>query len=220
MEKLTKICTKCNCEKELTEFRYIKSTQKYRANCIECEKEYFDNYKSNNITDIKISAEKSRTKIRRTKIGLIKRIYDSQRTSSKKRNFPLPEYTDKWLIDFMLSSEYFHKIYNDWVNSGYKRDMIPSIDRIDDYIGYCKTNIKIEVFKDNRNRYYSDAINGVNNKQNKSICQYTKDNVLISTFFSISEATRVTKVDGGDISKVAKLKKKSAGGFIWRYKDE
>lgn len=36
MEKLTKICTKCNCEKELTEFSFRKDTNDYRKQCKQC----------------------------------------------------------------------------------------------------------------------------------------------------------------------------------------
>jgi hypothetical protein len=214
----SKICTKCNTSKKLSEFRYIKTTQKYRSNCIECEKEYAKNYKANNDLKIKQSAKKTREKIRKTKIGLIKRIYDSQRTSSKKRKHNLPTYSQQWLIDFIMSNKNFNTMYNNWVESNYDRNLIPSIDRIDDYKGYTEDNIRLVVFKDNRNRYYSDAKNGINNKQNKSIIQLTKDGKKVNIFHSISEAYRITGIDRGDISKVALNKKKSAGGFIWRYK--
>ena len=217
MEKLTKICTKCNCEKELTEFRLVKKTQKYRSECKICHSIYAKNRLINNQNEIRVKAAESRTKMRRTKRGVIARIYDSQKTSSKNRNHNPPTYTLEWLIHFIMTNENFNVMYENWVKSGYKRNLIPSIDRKNDYIGYTEDNIKLVVFEDNRNRYYHDAKNGINNKQNKKIIQLTKDGIEINTFFSISEASRKTGTDHGDICKVAKGNKKTAGGFVWRY---
>ena len=46
MEKLTKICTKCNCEKELTEFNKAKrSKDGFNNNCKICTREYMRNVK-------------------------------------------------------------------------------------------------------------------------------------------------------------------------------
>lgn len=220
MKKSTKICSKCNIEKSIISFRYSKKTKKYRSNCSECEAIYNKEYAVKNRTKIIEKARIERVKTRRTKAGLIARIYDSQKTSSKRRNHNPPTYTQEWLKNFIMSDKSFNKIYQNWVISGYKRNLIPSIDRKDDYIGYTEDNIKLVVFEDNRNRYYKDVKNGINNKQNKAIIQLTKDGTPLNTFFSVSEAKRITGVDTGDICKVAKYKKNTAGGFIWRYSNE
>lgn len=52
----------------------------------------------------------------------------------------------------------------------------------------------------------------------KGVSQYTKNNVHIKDYGSIIEASNKLKIDSGTISKVCKGKKKSAGGFIWKYK--
>lgn len=51
----------------------------------------------------------------------------------------------------------------------------------------------------------------------KKIGQYSKDGVFIRCYNSIQEAQRVTGVYNGSISNVALGKRKTAGGYIWRY---
>lgn len=55
--------------------------------------------------------------------------------------------------------------------------------------------------------------------QNKAVCQYTKDNVFVKEWKSVKEASDSLKIANGCISKVCSGKRKSTGGFIWKYKD-
>lgn len=43
---------------------------------------------------------------------------------------------------FSLCEEAYHKLYEDWVFSGYERRLSPSIDRIDADLGYVLGNIQ------------------------------------------------------------------------------
>jgi group I intron endonuclease len=66
--------------------------------------------------------------------------------------------------------------------------------------------------------YYSE-----NNKQPHSnsnstrVCQYNKDNIFLNEYYSISNASFVTKVSRKMISLCMNGKVKIAGGFIWKY---
>jgi|688.fasta_scaffold609967_1 group I intron endonuclease len=66
--------------------------------------------------------------------------------------------------------------------------------------------------------YYSE-----NNKQPHSnpnctrICQFTNDNIFLNEYYSISNASFVTKVPRKAISLYIRGKVKIAGEFIWRY---
>ena len=51
-----------------------------------------------------------------------------------------------------------------------------------------------------------------------SIEQFTRNNVFLQEFKSLHEAERITGVAFQNIYKVAKGKRHSAGGFIWKYK--
>lgn len=53
----------------------------------------------------------------------------------------------------------------------------------------------------------------------KSVCQFDKDMNLIEEFLSIRDAERKTGVNRSNITKCCKLKVKTAGGFIWKYKN-
>lgn len=67
MEKLTKICIKCNCEKELTEFYFRKITNKHYNTCKDCAKHQAIENNINNKEAIKVRKkqynEKNRDKI-------------------------------------------------------------------------------------------------------------------------------------------------------------
>lgn len=57
-------------------------------------------------------------------------------------------------------------------------------------------------------------------KASKSVIQLSKDNEYISNYQSIKEASKTLNIDASHISDVCKGKRKSAGGFIWRYLKE
>lgn len=74
------------------------------------------------------------------------------------------------------------------------------------------------VSKETRNKLSVSAkLRKVANKRGKSICQYSKDMILINTFISGRAASRSTSVNQSDIIKCCKGKKISAGGYIWKY---
>lgn len=54
----------------------------------------------------------------------------------------------------------------------------------------------------------------------KYVLQYSLENNLIGIYNSTAEAERVTKISHQNISKAATGKYKSAGGFLWKYKEK
>lgn len=59
--------------------------------------------------------------------------------------------------------------------------------------------------------------NGLNHT--KTILQYDLEGNIIKEWYCINEVGRELKICPSDIVKVAKGKHKTAGGYIWRYKD-
>jgi hypothetical protein len=53
----------------------------------------------------------------------------------------------------------------------------------------------------------------------KPVVQYTKDGQFVVEYPSVTEAARLTKIDRVSIIKCCNGKRKSAGGYIWKYKD-
>ena len=54
----------------------------------------------------------------------------------------------------------------------------------------------------------------------KPILQYTKDGEFVKEWNSMCEAARELSINQSSISQCANGKKKSAGGYIWKYKKE
>lgn len=53
----------------------------------------------------------------------------------------------------------------------------------------------------------------------KTVLQYTLDNKFVAEFASTKEAERETNIYHGNIVDCCNQKRKSAGGFIWKYKN-
>lgn len=57
-------------------------------------------------------------------------------------------------------------------------------------------------------------------KENKHVLQFDKDHNLIKEYNSIKEASQLTKIGKSAISNCVHKISKSAGGYIWEYKDK
>lgn len=70
----------------------------------------------------------------------------------------------------------------------------------------------------NKNNVYSDLLRKkLSESHGKSVIQLDENKQIIAIFRSISEASRITKIANSNISGVCKGKKKTAGGFNWKY---
>lgn len=77
----------------------------------------------------------------------------------------------------------------------------------------CKKMQKENAVKNNLNKYHILA----NEVTKKKVAQYDKQNNLLNTYESISEASRKTGITITSISYSANGKRKTAGGFIWHF---
>lgn len=73
-----------------------------------------------------------------------------------------------------------------------------------------KENCSFPLARENRRNFHI-ASNG------KAVIQYDLDGNEIARFRGQNEAGRITGISGANISQVCKNKRKTAGGFIWRY---
>jgi len=196
----TKICTKCNIEKELSEFYYRNDTNKYKNACKECVKT--KSYKN-----------------KKTKQGVITDIYGKQKANSRERGHPQPSYSNKQLSEWLLKDWLFNLLYNNWANCGYKEKLKPSVDRLDDKKHYTLDNIQIMTWEENRKKacfHKRIGLLGTSSKR-KPVAMYTKEKKFIKSFMSTIEASRQTGVQRKSISMVCRGKFKFAGGFVWKY---
>ena len=67
------------------------------------------------------------------------------------------------------------------------------------------------------NTNYGSCIKRRSSKLYKHIYQYSLDNNFIREYESIVDAKNSNNIDASSITKCAMGKRKSAGGFIWKY---
>lgn len=164
-------------------------------------------------------SNKIKTKLyQRTKRGLVSRIYNSQKFNSKRRGHLPPTYTRVELEEWLFSQTLFHKLYDEWVGSGYETLLKPSPDRKDDNVGYTIKGIQLMTWGENKAKGHNYMRKGKiihgNNPQRK-VRQFTKDNIFMAEFHSINEAMRETKVS--KVWECCNGNRKTAGGFKWAY---
>lgn len=53
----------------------------------------------------------------------------------------------------------------------------------------------------------------------KPVAQYTKSNQVVREFISITEATKITGINGSNIGECCYGRRKTAGGYIWKFID-
>ena len=193
-----KVCTRCKKNKELNDFgKYEASKAGLRPACKEC-----------------IST--ANVEYNRSKLGKVNKMYNQQVHNSKKRHHPLPTNTKEAFVEAILDMELFHKLYKEWVSSGYDKDLAPSIDRIDNSLPYTEDNITLMTWGENNRKNFKDTFEG-NSTQCKPILQLSLSGVLIKEFKSAAIASRVLGLAIANISKVCKGKRKTAGGYVFKY---
>ncbi len=198
-----KKCSKCNITKELSEFRKsAKSSDFLQSSCRVCENIDGDNY-------------------RKTKNGLVSVIYGNQKLSSIRRGHALPTYSNIELREWLLSQKKFHVLYDNWKRLDYQKMYSPSVDRKDDNIGYTLSNVQLMTWGENKAKGHRDMRSGKlthGSKPQKPVIQYIKNGKTVKEFVSVKEAGRSTNISPQNISKCCLLKRKFAGGFMWRFK--
>jgi hypothetical protein len=192
--------------KDCGELKSIELFYKSQGECKECTKSRVrDNYnRVGNTYD-------------RTEKGVIRVIYKTQKRNSKIRGHDGPSYSKQELSEWLYNNG-FKNLYYIWVDSGYKKDLKPSVDRIDDFKPYTLDNITLGTWFDNRTKQYSDIKNGAgtSGKRCKAVGQYDKDMNLINIFHSQHEAERQTGISHKYISMCCRGVVPHAKGFIFK----
>ncbi len=157
----------------------------------------------------------------RTKKGLVKKIYLTQKRNSIVRKHNPPSYTFDELYDWMTKQDNFDKLYTKWVESDYNANIKPSIDRLDDYKGYSFDNIQLMTLKQNLDKSYLDVKEGRNTKATRAILQYDLKGNFIKEHYSMSQAERETGIKCRVIADKKEGKKRGCiGGFAWKFKGD
>lgn len=155
----------------------------------------------------------------RTTAGRISQIFAVQTVNSRARGHQPPAYTktelEHWALEHGLVD-----LLTVWVDSGYAKDLIPSVDRLDDAKGYSLDNIQLGTWKDNNDKMYEHRKDCRRiTAQNRKVEQINLNGEVVAQFGSISFASRSTGITRININDVCRGKKHclTAGGFYWRY---
>lgn len=80
-------------------------------------------------------------------------------------------------------------------------------------------NLELLTIKEHCDRHKEKRIEASNKAHSKPVLQYTKEGEFIAEYPSTMEAERQTGISK-HIPDVCNGKRKTAGGFIWRYKED
>ncbi len=165
------------------------------------------------------NVKKYNDKFRKSKKGVVSSIYFGQKGSSKSRGHRLPEYSIDELSDWLYSQVLFHKLYSEWVHSGFKKRLKPSVDRKHDELHYCMNNIQLMTWGENNTKSHLDRRSGISEsgKRCRAIVQHSEDMEIVEIFHSGQEAERKTGIKNSAISNNLHMRSRHAGGYIWKY---
>lgn len=198
---MSKICFKCKELKPLHYFyKHPQMKDGYLNKCKECARR--DVQENSNNYDF---SEK----------GVIRVIYKTQISNSKRRKMDLPNYSKEELKKWLYKNN-FKTLYDEWVNSGFKKYKKPSVDRIDDYKPYMFSNIKLGTWQENKNHQVQDIINGTgtSGKKCKKVLQFDSNINLIAEYVSYNSAKRINNFS---MESSIRTGKKDRRGYYWKY---
>lgn len=176
---------------------------------------------------IKAQRKKARYNAKFKEKHWITKVYGRMKSSSKSRKNCGLHFTKDEFANWVYEQDSFKELFDNWVCSDFDKNKVPSIDRIDDYLGYSFDNIRLTTWDENNK-------NGRISKKNKLQCsdmakkKWSKkvyminkeNNEVLKEYYSAREAARDNNFDASAIAKVCRGEKNSHKGYIWRYADE
>lgn len=162
------------------------------------------------------------SKWQRSKIGLISMLYSRQKHRCNRDNRDLPTYTKTDFVNWVANHSAFNDLYESWVKSDYDKNLIPSVDRIDENKSYCFENIRLVTWKENFEAATECAIFGKRAKQPEAhpIIQFDLHGNKIAEHRSIRQAGRDCNIHPQLIRRCLTSRKYSSHGFLWMKKSD
>ena len=119
--------------------------------------------------------------------------------------------------EWLILTQPFWVMYEEWLADPYIPDKILSINRLDDYIGYELVNMELVSWEYNRTKGNQDEMNGVNTKRSKAVIEISTSGTVLNEWWSKAEAIRVTGCTAiNQLASKAEVKTKTR---LFRFKD-
>ena len=141
--------------------------------------------------------------------GWITVKYHHMKLISKKRGHPPPKFTKKELFSWLIKNykNEIDQLFMDWKDSNYCMDRSPSLDRLNDSIGYSFRNIQLVDWETNYKKSHIQMY--------IPVIQKTKNGKIVKHYKSISDSAEKTGLNRSCIGRVVSGVRKTCGGFLW-----
>ena len=141
---------------------------------------------------------------RKTKRGLLTNLYHKMRERHT-------VWFDRISLYEFADCKKFNRLFKEWENAGYDKQLKPSIDRISNKKEYTIDNIQWLTWAENR---YKQTMERRSRKG--KVAQILGDKT-VKVFASQREAVRETGLSQSQMSKVLNNKGITCGGYKWKY---
>jgi len=145
---------------------------------------------------------------RRTIKGILTNTYQHQKLRHE------VEYSLKELHDRYITDKKMIRLHKEWVNSGYNKQMKPSLDRIDCFKHYSLENLNLMTWAENR---YKQRMEFKRIRARK--VYQILNNKVVNTYKSVSDVVRKTGVHQGNLSSCLNGNRNYVSGYKWSYEN-
>lgn len=157
---------------------------------------------------------KATQKFRRTPKGVLTNLYSKMRERAKNKNIDLPDFNLKEFHELYLNDKKFLRIFKEWEKSNYTKAKKPSVDRINNKIGYLKNNIHIISWSENRFKQSMER-----RSRKGKVLQILNKNI-VKIWESQRRICKELNLQQSMLSMALTGKYKTAYGYEWKYLTE
>lgn len=150
-------------------------------------------------------------KFRRTPKGVLTNLYSKMKERAKNKEIEMPDFDLKTFHEMFLEDKKFLRLFNEWEKSNYAKAKKPSIDRINNKIGYIKSNIHIVSWSENRFKQSMER------RSRKGKVVQILNNKIVKVWNSQREIWKNLNLQQSMLSMALNGKYETAYGYKWIY---